>query len=145
MERTAPQRPSPPGRRGLLATIAEDIRLADELRRALEHSEEIECFTRNLSIVTFRYTPPDLARKAGRSRSDEDYLNDLNREMLDAIESSGEAFLSNAVLDGKFLLRACIVNFRTSREDVEALPELVARIGRQVDARLRTARADRSY
>ena len=133
------------GRRGLLATIAEDIRLADELRRALEHSEEIECFTRNLSIVTFRYTPPDLARKAGRSRSDEDYLNDLNREMLDAIESSGEAFLSNAVLDGKFLLRACIVNFRTSREDVEALPELVARIGRQVDARLRTARADRSY
>ena len=57
--------------------------------------------------------------------------------MLDAIEKSGEAFVSNAVLDGRFLLRACIVNFRTSREDVEALPELVVRIGRQVDARLR--------
>jgi hypothetical protein len=56
----------------------------------------------------------------------------LNTEILSRIEVSGEGFLSNAVVDGKFALRACIVNFRTSLEDVEAMPELVARIGRQV-------------
>ena len=39
--------------------------------------------------------------------------------------------------DGNFVLRACIVNFRTSLEDIEALPEIVTRLGRQVDASLR--------
>ena len=41
------------------------------------------------------------------------------------------------MVEGKFLLRACIVNFRTSLEDIEALPGIVARIGRDVDAAMR--------
>jgi hypothetical protein len=41
------------------------------------------------------------------------------------------------VLDGSFLLRACIVNFRTSDSDVSAIPDLVARAGRALDAELR--------
>jgi hypothetical protein len=46
-------------------------------------------------------------------------------------------FLSNAVAEGMFLLRACIVNFHTSLEDIEVLPGIVIRIGREVDAALR--------
>jgi len=61
----------------------------------------------------------------------------LNAELLTRLQRSGEAFLSNAVVRGTFLLRACIVNFRTSLEDVEALPVLVIRIGREVDVALR--------
>jgi hypothetical protein len=38
------------------------------------------------------------------------------------------------VLDGVFALRACIVNFRTSTADVDAIPEIVAREGRLVAA-----------
>jgi hypothetical protein len=34
----------------------------------------------------------------------------------------------------RFALRACIVNFNTSPEDVDALPELIARWGRELDA-----------
>ena len=67
------------------------------------------------------------------------YLNQLNAELLTRLQRSGEAFLSNAVVRGTFLLRACIVNFRTSLEDIEALPALVTRIGREVDAVLRPA------
>ncbi len=37
------------------------------------------------------------------------------------------------------MLRACIVNFRTSLEDIEALPGIVIRIGREVDAAIRPA------
>jgi hypothetical protein len=48
-------------------------------------------------------------------------------------------YVSNAIVDGKYLLRACIVNFRTTRNDVAAVPALVARIGREVDAALRPA------
>ena len=53
--------------------------------------------------------------------------------MLTRLKTGGEAFLSNAVIDGRFLLRTCIVNFRTSLEDVEALPDIVLRVGRAVD------------
>ena len=51
-------------------------------------------------------------------------------------------FVTNAVLDGRFLLRACIVNFRTTEADVAAIPGIVARAGRAVDAELRPGRSD---
>ena len=66
----------------------------------------------------------------------EDYLNHLNQRLLVAVEKSGEAFLSNAVIDGKYALRFCIVNFRASAADIEEMPPLIARSGRQVHAEL---------
>jgi hypothetical protein len=45
--------------------------------------------------------------------------------------------VSNAVGRGVHLLRACIVNFHTQAADIDALPEIVARLGRQVDADMR--------
>jgi hypothetical protein len=44
--------------------------------------------------------------------------------------------VSNAVIDGAFALRACLVNFHTRREDVEALPGIVARMGRSLHAEM---------
>ncbi len=70
------------------------------------------------------------------SQSTEDYLNRLNQSLLAAIEKSGEAFASNAVIAGKYALRFCIVNFRATTGDMEAMPELIARLGRQVHAEL---------
>jgi aromatic-L-amino-acid/L-tryptophan decarboxylase len=51
-------------------------------------------------------------------------------------------FVSNAVVRGRFLLRACIVNFHTGGADVAAVPEITARLGREVDAALRSSRSD---
>ena len=65
------------------------------------------------------------------------YLDKLNLELLTRLQASGEAYLSNAVVHGKFALRACIVNFRTSRTDVEALLPIVVRMGGDVDLALR--------
>jgi hypothetical protein len=53
------------------------------------------------------------------------------------LQNSGEAYLSNAVINGKFALRACIVNFRTSLADVEALLPLIVQIGNDLDLELR--------
>jgi aromatic-L-amino-acid decarboxylase len=61
----------------------------------------------------------------------------LNRELLTRLQNSGEAYLSNAVIHGKFALRACIVNFRTSLEDLDALLPLIVRLGKEVDSALR--------
>src|SRR5712692_7766414 len=94
----------------------------------------MQAFTLGLSITTFRYVPLDLTPG---SEQVEAYLNQLNAELLTRLQRSGEAFLSNAVVEGKFLLRACVVNFRTSLEDIEALPALVTRIGREADSAMR--------
>ena len=55
----------------------------------------------------------------------------------DARPRSGEAFVSNAVVRGQYVLRACIVNFHTAAADVEAVPEIAVRLGREVDRELR--------
>jgi glutamate/tyrosine decarboxylase-like PLP-dependent enzyme len=118
--------------------IQDDIALARYLFDLATAHPELETITQHLSITTLRYVPRGLRASLG-SKPTEDYLNNLNQHLLAAIEKSGEAFLSNAVIAGKYVLRSCIVNFRTSARDIEAIPPLIARLGRQVDDKLRTA------
>ena len=94
--------------------------------------------TQELSITTFRYVPSDLRARL-REPEVELHLNSLNRELVDRLQRGGEAFISNAVVDGRYVLRACIVNFHTDQTDVEAVPDIVARVGHEVDAELRPA------
>jgi len=119
------------GREGYVRMISDDIALARELHRLAAADPELEAWTSSLSITTFRYVP---AGVEPGSPETETYLNELNRELLERLEHGGEAFLSNAVVGETYLLRACVVNFRTSRADVEALPEIVKRIGAEVHA-----------
>jgi glutamate/tyrosine decarboxylase-like PLP-dependent enzyme len=101
---------------------------------AVRAQPQLEAFTCELSIVTFRYLPDDL-RDASPETAD--YLNRLNEEILSVLQLEGEVFLSNATIDGKFLLRACIVNFRTTSNDVRAVADIVSRVGARVDQKLR--------
>ena len=114
--------------------ISDDVQLANELYSRVKDHPELESFTQSLSITTFRYVPPDLKNGADDV---ENYLNKLNTEVLTRLQGCGEAYLSNAVIGGKFVLRACIVNFRTSFEDIKALPPIVTRIGREIDSAIR--------
>jgi glutamate/tyrosine decarboxylase-like PLP-dependent enzyme len=124
------------GRAGYQRLIADDCRMAAELHRAAAAHPEIEALTLGLSIATFRYRPADLA---GGGPGVEEYLNRLNEVLLARLKVGGELFVSNAVLDGRFALRACIVNFRTTGADAAGIPATVARAGRAVDAELRPA------
>lgn len=124
------------GQAGYVRMLADDITLSQELYRLIDAQAELQACTQNLSITTFRYVPRDLNLDSGEV---ETYLNRLNAEILTRIQKSGEAFISNAVIGETFVLRACIVNFRTSLADIEALPGIVIRIGREVDAAFRPA------
>jgi glutamate/tyrosine decarboxylase-like PLP-dependent enzyme len=126
------------GTAGYRRMISDDIRLAAHLADAVMRHPELELFTRDLSIATFRFVPVDLRPRVG-DEAVERHLDALNRELLDRLQSGGEAFVSNAVVGGRYLLRACIVNFHTDVPDVEALPVIVARVGRSVDRELRPA------
>jgi len=113
--------------------IGDDVALARHLYELASEHPELEAFTHNLSITTLRYVPLELRASVG-SEQTEAYLNRLNQVLLTFLEKSGEAFCSNALIEGKSALRVCIVNFRTSTGDIEAVPPLVARLGRQAHA-----------
>lgn len=124
------------GANGYRRMIADEITLAHRLHEMIGGHDSLERGTVSLSITTFRYVPHDL-RGAPDDGALTTYLNELNARIVTAIRLSGEAFLSNTFLDGRFMLRACIVNFRTTLKDVAVLPDLVMRIGRELDAKLR--------
>src|SRR5262249_37208505 len=113
-------------------------RMAESLYRHVDAHPELEAATLGLSIATFRYVPRDL-RGAPTA---EPYLNALNETLLARLKIGGQLFVTNAVVDGRFLLRACIVNFRTTEADVAAIPAIVAALGSRVDAELRPGRHD---
>jgi glutamate/tyrosine decarboxylase-like PLP-dependent enzyme len=122
------------GRKGYERMIGDDIRLSRELHALIPGHPELKQMSQSLSIATFRFVPPDLDPADPAVAP---YLDALNSELLTRLQAGGEAYVSNAIVGGAFSLRACIVNFRTTRADIEALPPLVVRIGRQVDADLR--------
>jgi glutamate/tyrosine decarboxylase-like PLP-dependent enzyme len=126
------------GREGYVRMIGDDIRLSEHLFTVVSGHDEFEAVSQSLSIATFRYVPADLRGRVG-SAPVEQYLDTLNRQLLAELERGGDAFVSNAVVGGRFVLRACIVNFNTASADVEALPGIVASAGRALDARTRPA------
>jgi aromatic-L-amino-acid/L-tryptophan decarboxylase len=123
------------GASGYRRMIADDIALSRAMADAIAAHPALELVTQDLSIATFRYVPPDLG--ASLSAEATAYLDDLNRALLDALQRGGEAFVSNAIVSGRYVLRACIVNFHTTLADVQAVPEIVARTGKAIDLNLR--------
>src|SRR5262249_25866862 len=124
------------GREGYMRSIAEDIRLAKRLYDRARAEPRLQVFTHGLSIATFRYVPEGV--KPG-SPASEEYLNRLNQELLTRVQQSGRAYPSNHVVRGAFALRACIVNFRTTEADVDALPQIVVELGDALARELRPA------
>jgi aromatic-L-amino-acid/L-tryptophan decarboxylase len=124
------------GRQNYERLIGEDIALARLMFETAAAHPELEALTHNLSITTFRYVPEDLRARSAEPKIAK-YLNELNTALLTELQAGGEVFLSNAVLDDRYALRACIVNFRTTEEDARNTPLIAARVGRQVDSRLR--------
>jgi aromatic-L-amino-acid/L-tryptophan decarboxylase len=91
------------GREGLQAGIREHVRLAKRFAGWVEAEPGWELAApQRFSLVCFRRDAPD----------------DENRRILDAVNASGEAFLSSTALGGRVALRLAIGNLRTTEDDV---------------------------
>jgi glutamate/tyrosine decarboxylase-like PLP-dependent enzyme len=86
-----------------------------------------------LSICCFRYVPEDLRNNGGAN----EYLDHLNERIMTAVQLDGRVFFSNAVLGDRFVLRTCIVNFRTEADHLDGLIDVTAELGRKLDKELR--------
>ncbi|HZZ74363.1 MAG TPA: aminotransferase class V-fold PLP-dependent enzyme [Puia sp.] len=114
------------GRGGYEKLIGEDIQLSRQMFSLAGNHPELEAVSQSLSITTFRYVGPD------KQKMSVEQLNQLNEKLLNVVQQKGEAFLSNAVIQGKFCLRACIVNFRTTEKDIKETIDIVVQEGREL-------------
>ena len=93
------------------AALDEKLDLAELAWREIETLEHMEIVARpQLSIVAFRLAPPGLDLEA---------TNELNRDFLERINARRRVFLTATTLDGRFVLRICVLSFRTHRERME--------------------------
>jgi aromatic-L-amino-acid decarboxylase len=117
----------------LRRTIAEDMALAAYLAEQVEAAPDFELLAApQLSICCFRYVPKSLATQLkslaaiGESSTKVNaQLDQLNTNIMNAVQRGGRAYLSSASIRGKFALRACITNFRTTRADIDETLEII--------------------
>jgi len=95
-------------------SIAKDLAQARRLADAIEREPQLELLAPvELSAVCLRYR--------GGGGLPEDDLNRRNMALLKRVTERGRVYLSNALLQGRFSLRACIVNHRTKDSDVDSV------------------------
>jgi aromatic-L-amino-acid/L-tryptophan decarboxylase len=68
-----------------------------------------------------------VAREAPAQRAD-DELNTINERLLVALQRDGSSYPSNAVIRGRFALRGCVLNYRTTSPDMEILLDDLRRV-----------------
>ena len=114
------------GRRGLREMVERHNRLARQLKECIEQADDLELLAPvELSIVCFRYRPSALG-------GNEQQLDILNKRLLGIIQAEGQAFLSSTTVRGRFSLRACILHFGTTGEDIAALVATVRQVGERL-------------
>lgn len=98
------------GLRAFQQSIRDDLQLAKLLAESIDAEPKLERLAPvALSAVCFRYVD---------NSSD---LDELNRCILDRVIRRGRVYISNAEIRGRFALRACIVNHRSTEPDVHAI------------------------
>ena len=113
------------GLEGIRARLREHLRLA---RLFAEWVDQDPVFERvapvPFSVVCFRAFPgrTDGQRRAGDGEGDgvagREALNAFNERLLNALNDTGEFFLSHTVLGGRYVIRLAIGNIRTTEAEV---------------------------
>jgi len=111
------------GARVLGEAIERNVACARYMEKLVCASPDFEMLAPvELSVFCFRYAPPGFAGD----------LNALNERVLFALQQQGSSYLSNAVIGGRFALRGCVLNYRTTERDMEILLEDVGRAAQSV-------------
>jgi glutamate/tyrosine decarboxylase-like PLP-dependent enzyme len=114
------------GRAGISALVSRHNALARRLAALVDAAPDLERLAPvELSIVCFRSVPAAL-------RGDEARLDALNKAIMEEMQAGGEAFVSSTVLRGRFALRACVLHYATTEEDIDALVAVVRRTGERL-------------
>lgn len=107
---------------GYRQLITRDVNLARSLQQKISSHSDFELVaTGPLSVTCFRYAPPGSYD-----------LESLNRSTLEMVQSQGQVYLTSTEIQGEFVLRANIINFRTDEADLDFLLNTIVQAGRKV-------------
>lgn len=113
------------GVRAFRENLSEKLRLTEWIYRRLIEEPGFECLSSpDLSAFAFRYLPKKGDRDA------------FNRKLLEVIVASKKLYLSSTLLNGEFVIRVCILSFRTHKPDVERAFELIRATAKKLEAQL---------
>src|SRR4051812_15483385 len=122
------------GLRALGEAIEKDLACARYLEKLVRESDDFEMLAPvELSIFCFRHIPAHLrdAVSSGdvpdRKTIDQE-LNVWNERLLIALQRDGSSYLSNALIESRFALRGCVMNYRTTMQDMEILLDDLRRV-----------------
>ena len=100
------------GTRNLAAAIESNLACAQHFGTLVQSAEDFELLAPvSLSIFVFRYRPQAYTGD----------LDALNERILLELQRAGSSYLSNARVGGKFALRGCVLNYRTTFGDMDQL------------------------
>jgi aromatic-L-amino-acid decarboxylase len=108
--------------------IESNIACARHLEGLVQASDDLQMLAPvELSIFCFRHGPARL-----KNASDEQ-LNSFNERLLVALQRDGSSYLSNALIHGRFALRGCVLNYRTTLRDMEILLDDLRRVASTIN------------
>jgi aromatic-L-amino-acid/L-tryptophan decarboxylase len=126
------------GAEGMRARVRRNIAQAHYLAKLVQISPDLELVAPvTLSTCCFRYVPPELGGKDDETSRER--LNALNKAVLYRIQGRGRNVPSGTTVYGKFVIRPCFVNPRTTNADVAALVREAKRCGAEIWAELQAA------
>jgi aromatic-L-amino-acid/L-tryptophan decarboxylase len=112
------------GLQSLGEAIESNLACARHLESLVRRSDDFEMAAPvELSIFCFRHLPPQLRTKSKT-------IDAYNERLLIALQADGSSYLSNATLGGRFALRGCVLNYRTTLHDMEILLEDLRRVAK---------------
>ena len=113
------------GLEALGEAIESNIACARHFESLVKASDDFEMIAPvELSIFCFRYVPPQMRGATPEA------IDAFNESLLIALQRDGSSYLSNATLNGRFALRGCVLNYRTTLRDMEILLDDLRRVGR---------------
>lgn len=107
--------------------IESNIACARHLESLVETSDDFEMVAPiELSIFCIRHVPAQLKSASPKE------IDAFNERLLVALQRDGSSYLSNATLGGRFALRGCVLNYRTTLRDMEILLDDLRRVAPKV-------------
>lgn len=106
----------------------------DAIERNVELARDLAAIVRSTPSLELMVDEPQLSTVPFRRLPAHGDPNAHNVALARALQNDGRVFVTSAVIDGRTCLRPCVVNFRTTRADIEALVEITEEVGRRIEA-----------
>jgi len=111
----------------LSEAIESNLACARHLESMVRASDDFEMVAPvELSIFCFRHVPVQLRNQSPKA------IDAFNERLLVALQRDGSSYLSNAIVGGRFALRGCVLNYRTTLRDMEILLDDLRRVAKSL-------------